>query len=64
MLKLKFRICAAMAAAALASGTIVGALALQDDPAAHTPNESRMGTEIVEDAPILYAGGYGLFPSR
>jgi hypothetical protein len=55
MKTLKFRVGAIAAAGALAAVTFLGALALQDD--GHGSNE-----RIGEGSPIVYSGGYGLFP--
>ncbi len=61
----KVRIGAALAAVLVASGTLAGALATQDsDPAVGTKSVAQ--PEIVESAgePIVYAGSYGLYPSK
>jgi hypothetical protein len=63
MHRLKFRVGTAMAAMALATGTIVGAVALQGDPGVNAP-AGPSTVNVPADEPIVYAGGYGLFPSR
>ena len=54
MKTLKFRMGAIAAAGTLAAVTFLGAMALQDDG---SPNQRPTG-----DSPIVYSGGYGLFP--
>lgn len=61
----KVRIGAILAAVLVAGGTLAGALATQgSDPAI---GDSRVaGSETVPGAgePIVYAGSYGLYPSK
>ncbi len=61
----KVRIGAVLAAVLVAGGTLAGAMATQDGaPEAGTKRVAQ--TEIVESAgePIVYAGSYGLYPSK
>ncbi|MBE0609789.1 MAG: hypothetical protein IH609_10440 [Dehalococcoidia bacterium] len=61
----KLRIGAVLAAVLVAGGTLAGAMATQDgNPEAGTKSVAQ--TEIVESAgePIVYAGSYGLYPSK
>jgi hypothetical protein len=54
-----------LAAVLVAGGTLAGAMATQDggQPAR---DDRPPGHEVVQDAgePIVYAGSYGLYPSR
>lgn len=63
--KTKVRIGAIVAAALVAGSTLAGATATQgSDPA--ISESSVAGSETVQDAgePIVYAGSYGLYPSK
>jgi hypothetical protein len=60
----KVRIGAMLAAMIVAGGTLAGALATQDG--GQPTGATATNHETVQDAgePILYAGSYGLFPSK
>jgi hypothetical protein len=61
----KVRIGAVLAAVLVAGGTLAGAVATQDgNPEAGTNRVAH--TEVVENGgePIVYAGSYGLYPSK
>ncbi len=61
----KVRIGAMLAAVVVAGGTLAGAMATQDG-GGKAGTERVAQTEIVGSAgePIVYAGSYGLFPSK
>ncbi len=61
----KVRIGAVLAAVLVAGGTLAGAMATQDG-GAEAGTKRVAQTEIVESAgePIMYAGSYGLYPSK
>ena len=61
----KVRIGAALAAVLVAGGTLAGAVATQDgDPEAATKRAAQFETVESAGEPIVYAGSYGLYPSR
>lgn len=67
MKNLKIRIAALGLGALVAGSTVIGAVALQgDDAPNHDENTaSQLGSFPVMDAePIVYTGGYGLFPAK
>lgn len=61
----KVRIGAVLAAVLVAGGTLVGALATRDsDPAVGTKSVAQPETVERAGEPIVYAGSYGLYPSK
>ena len=58
MKKLRLRLGAVGLGAALAAFSLVGAFALQEDAAP----DGRQESAAIQGEPILYPGGYGLFP--
>ena len=55
MKTLKSRLGAVVAGGALATVTFLGTMALQD-------NDGGSNQRPIEESPIVYSGGYGLFP--
>lgn len=68
MKNLKVRIAALGLGALVAASTVIGAVALQGDDGAPTHDEdtaSQLGAfPVMDSEPIVYSGGYGLFPAR
>jgi hypothetical protein len=67
MKNLKVRISALAIGALVAGSTVIGAVALQGDSSA-TPAEPQTADTaafpVFDSEPIVYSGGYGLFPSK
>ena len=55
MKSLKIRVGALAAAGTLAAATVLGAVAMQD-------GDSGSNQRPANDAPIIYSGGFGLYP--
>lgn len=67
MKNLKVRIAALTIGALVAGSTVIGAVAYQGDqsPVANEPTTADTAAyPVLDSEPIVYHGGYGLFPNK